>query len=129
MQNFLGPIFTEGILASGMMTIGRSLTDPEFELEQQLCLLSRDEVFHWSQLRGRPWAIDQNFKNYVVAHIEGIVKRAETMACKLERDSAQLINNGLGSAVPIVQTVTNLISTATNPIQLAKMGELYQPWF
>ena len=29
MQNFLGPIFTEGILASGMMTIGRSLTDPE----------------------------------------------------------------------------------------------------
>ena len=31
--------------------------------------------------------------------------------------------------MPIVQTVTNLISTATNPIQLAKMGELYQPWF
>lgn len=29
MQNFLGPIFTEGILTSGMMTIGRSLTDPE----------------------------------------------------------------------------------------------------
>jgi transformation/transcription domain-associated protein len=29
MQTFLGPIFTEGILASGMMTIGRSLTDPE----------------------------------------------------------------------------------------------------
>jgi len=32
MQNFLGPIFTEGILASGMMTIGRSLTDPEVNI-------------------------------------------------------------------------------------------------
>jgi len=128
MQTFLGQIFTEGILASGMMTIGRSLTDPEFELEQQLCLLSRDEVSHWLHLRGRPWAIDQNFKNYVVAHIDGIVKRAETMACKLERESAQ-INTGLNPTMPIVQTVTNLISTATNPIQLAKMGELYQPWF
>ena len=32
MQNFLGSIFTEGILASGMMTIGRSLTDPEVSI-------------------------------------------------------------------------------------------------
>lgn len=63
------------------------LTSSKFELEQQLCLLSRDEVSHWLQLRGRPWAIDPTFKNYVAAHIEGIVKRAETMACKLERDS------------------------------------------
>jgi transformation/transcription domain-associated protein len=29
MQNFLGPIFTEGILTSGIMAIGRSLTEPE----------------------------------------------------------------------------------------------------
>jgi transformation/transcription domain-associated protein len=29
MQNFLGPIFTEGILTSGLMAIGRSLTEPE----------------------------------------------------------------------------------------------------
>ena len=63
------------------------MTLSKFELEQQLCLLSRDEVSHWLHLRGRPWAIDQHFKNYVVAHIDGIVKRAETMACKLERDS------------------------------------------
>jgi len=31
--------------------------------------------------------------------------------------------------VPVTQTVTNLISSATNPLQLTKMGELYQPWF
>jgi transformation/transcription domain-associated protein len=29
MQNFLGPAFTEGILTSGLMAIGRSLTEPE----------------------------------------------------------------------------------------------------
>ena len=67
--------------------MAKTLTLSKFELEQQLCLLSRDEVSHWLQLRGRPWAIDQNFKNYVTAHIDAIVKRAETMACKLERDS------------------------------------------
>lgn len=41
----------------------------------------------------------------------------------------QLQNNGATATVPVVQTITNLISTATNPIQLAKMGELYHPWF
>jgi transformation/transcription domain-associated protein len=29
MQRFVGPIFTEGLLTSGMMAIGRALTDPE----------------------------------------------------------------------------------------------------
>ena len=29
MQNFVGPICTEGILPSGIMAIGRCLTDPE----------------------------------------------------------------------------------------------------
>jgi transformation/transcription domain-associated protein len=29
----------------------------------------------------------------------------------------------------VLQSVTGLISAATNPMQLAKMGELYHPWF
>jgi hypothetical protein len=29
MQHFLGPIFTEGLLTSGIMAIGRCLTEPE----------------------------------------------------------------------------------------------------
>ncbi|KAF9485316.1 hypothetical protein BDN70DRAFT_848082 [Pholiota conissans] len=128
MQNFLGPIFTEGLLTSGIMSIGRSLTEPEFDLEQQLCLLSRDEVSTWLSIRGRPWHIDGDFKKNVASHTEQIVKKAETMACKLERENTSG-NNGLNTNVPVVQTVTNLISSATNPIQLAKMGELYQPWF
>ncbi|TFK43492.1 hypothetical protein BDQ12DRAFT_731508 [Crucibulum laeve] len=128
MQNFLGPIFTEGILTSGIMAIGRSLTEPEYELDQHLCLFARDEVSSWMSARGRPWAIDQIFRQGVAANIEGVVKRAETMACKAERESATQ-NGGSSMTVPVVQTVTNLISSATNPLQLAKMGELYNPWF
>jgi len=129
MQIFVGPIFTEGILASSIMAIARSLTEPEFELEQQLCLLGRDEVTAWLSMRGRPWSVDPTFRKYVAANIEGVVQRAETMACKTERDSALQTNINNPAMVTVLQTVTNLISSATNPLQLAKMGELYHPWF
>jgi len=126
LQNFLGPIFTEGILTSGIMAIGRSLTEPEFDLEQQLCLFSRDEVMTW--LRARSGSNEANFKKLVAANIDGVVKRAETMACKVEREQA--IQNPTAQVLaPVIQTVTNLISSATNPIQLTKMGEMYTPWF
>ncbi|KAH9482694.1 Transcription-associated protein 1 [Psilocybe cubensis] len=128
MQNFLGPIFTEGLLAPGIMAIGRSLTEPEFDLEQQLCLLSRDEVSLWFQQRSRGVVVDNQFRMHVNAHVDNIVKRAESLACKLEREQA-LSGNISNVTTPVVTTVTGLISTATNPLQLAKMGELYQPWF
>ncbi|KAJ7276442.1 hypothetical protein B0H12DRAFT_1227571 [Mycena haematopus] len=125
LQHFLGPIFTEGILTSGIMAIGRSLTEPEFDLEQQLCLFSRDEVMTW--MRGRGTSNDVNFRKFVAANIDGVVKRAETMACKIEREQA--VNNPTVPVLaPVVQTVANLISSATNPIQLTKMGEMYTPW-
>ncbi|EGO01921.1 hypothetical protein SERLA73DRAFT_166433 [Serpula lacrymans var. lacrymans S7.3] len=128
MQRFLGPIFTEGILTSGIMVIGRCLTEPEFDLEQQLCLFARDELMWWLHNRKQPWTFDISFRTSVAANIDGLVKRAETMACKLEREQAAANPSNPGSA-PVVQTVTNLISTATNPIQLMKMTENYHPWF
>ncbi|PPQ75134.1 hypothetical protein CVT26_012095, partial [Gymnopilus dilepis] len=114
MQHFLGPIFTEGVLASGIMAIGRSLTEPEGRSDGMV------------QYARPPMC--------VLSHIDNIVKRAENMACKLERENS-VVNNGTmqnadnPNPTPVIQTVTNLISIATNPIQLAKMGELYQPWF
>ncbi|KAG6917890.1 hypothetical protein DXG01_000499 [Tephrocybe rancida] len=110
MQHFVGPIFMEGILTSGILAIDRSLTEPEFELEQSL-LPQADVVF----------------RTNVAANINGVVKRCENMTCKVEREQA--VNNGNIGTVPVIQTVTNLISGATNPIQLAKMGEMYHPWF
>ncbi|KAG6816156.1 hypothetical protein H0H87_008290 [Tephrocybe sp. NHM501043] len=88
MQHFVGPIFMEGILTSGMLAIGRSLTEPEFELEQSLCLFGRDEVNSWMALRNQPWSSDLQFRQSVAANIDGVVKRCESMACKVEREQA-----------------------------------------
>jgi|HubBroStandDraft_1064217.scaffolds.fasta_scaffold1700189_1 transformation/transcription domain-associated protein len=58
----------------------------QFDLEQQLCLFARDEVNTWLHGRGKPWTFDVSYRASVAANIDGVVKRAETMACKLERE-------------------------------------------
>lgn len=58
-------------------------------MDQQLCLLSRDEVIAWLNARGRLVQIDSQFRLAVMAHIDNIVKRAENVACKLERDNVR----------------------------------------
>ncbi len=103
----------------------------------------------WMHQHKKAPQIDMAFRQGVTANIESIIKRAETMACKLERDQVRIlshhllcINSHLGdpkalqqtnpqniNTTPIVQTVTNLISSATNPLNLTKMGETYVPWF
>ena len=51
----------------------------------------RDEVMTWmhSHYRGRAPQIDMNFRIHVAGNIEAIIKRAETMACKLEREQVR----------------------------------------
>lgn len=41
--------------------------------------------------KGRTWTPDISFRNLVAANIEGVVKRAEIMACKIERDQVCLM--------------------------------------
>jgi len=128
MQKFVGPVFQEGVLVTGIMAIGRCLTEPEFELEQQLCLFARDEVMTWLHGKGKPWNFDLAFRTNVAENIKGVVKRAETMACKLERDQAvQNSQNPINKVV--VHTVKSLVDTSTSPINLMKMTEIYNPWF
>jgi transformation/transcription domain-associated protein len=124
----MGPIFTEGILTSALMAMGRGLTEVENELERNLCLFVRDEVVTLLQSQKRPWTVDINFRNTIANATSCIVKRAETLGCKLEREQALLNPQNLAQT-PVVQTVTNLISIATNPAQLMKMSEAYNPWF
>lgn len=40
-------------------------------------------------MRGKPWAVDMLFRQSVAANIDGVVKRAETMACKTERENVR----------------------------------------
>ena len=117
----------------------------QYELEQQLCLFSRDEVTNWLATRGKPYAMDLNFRQQVAMNIDHIVRRAETMACKLEREQvchpvlrpagrdllihARQVVTPNTPAEPVVRTVVNLLSQAMNPMNLVKMTEIYQPWF
>jgi hypothetical protein len=59
----------------------------QFGLEQQLCLFARDEVMTWMHGKGHPWTFDLSFRTSCAANIEGVVKRAEIMACKIERET------------------------------------------
>lgn len=102
----------------------------------------------WLHSKGKAWNFDMSFRVLVADNIKSIVDRAESMACKQERErvchsavlwcmsltiivqitaNPQFTNNP--NAMPVFQTVINLISDATNPMQLIKMGELFVPWF
>ena len=39
--------------------------------------------------RGKSWKIDFSFRQHVAMNIDGVVKRAETLACKLEREQVR----------------------------------------
>ncbi|EPT03792.1 hypothetical protein FOMPIDRAFT_150002 [Fomitopsis schrenkii] len=127
MQRFMGPLLNDGILAMGIMTIGRCLTEPEFDLESHLCLFARDEILTF---RPRPLAQDANFRPVVAAFTDGIVKRSEIIGCKAERESAIAAKDPQSLPnVPVLRTAINFISSATNPIALSKMPDGYLPWF
>jgi transformation/transcription domain-associated protein len=127
LQNFVGPTGTEGLLTSALMAIGRSLTDPTFDLEQQLALFGRDEINTLATAKSLPRPTDSELYNQVRNLLDGVVKRADCFACKAEREQA--LHSGTLGTVPVIQTITNLINNATNEIQLAKMGDMYSPWF
>ncbi|KAI0092413.1 atypical/PIKK/TRRAP protein kinase [Irpex rosettiformis] len=130
MQHFIGPVFTEGILVSGIMTIARCLSEPEYEVSQQMCLHGRDEVITWHHTARKPYMFDIAFRSQVSLYIGSIVKRIEIMACKLEREQATNNNYIQGpNATPVFHSVTSLISSATNPLYMAKMGDTFMAWF
>lgn len=53
---------------------------------------------NWLATRGKPYAMDLNFRQQVAMNIDHIVRRAETMACKLERE--QVCYTTLGTYRP-----------------------------
>lgn len=99
----MNPIGTEALLCPGIVAIARALTKPEVrqiavlyasiftsllqcELDQHLCLFIRDEVLTHSNMKGKREVTQKvTFRARVTDNISGIVNRAETMACKLEK--------------------------------------------
>lgn len=121
----------------------------QFELDQQLCLFARDEVMTWLHTGKKSWTHDVTFRSHVATYSADFVKRVETLACKREREEVStalvvpckrklmddllqalnLQNLQGGNVVPIFKTVTNLVSSATNPLSLANMSDTFMPWF
>lgn len=118
----MGPLATEGIYSCAIMAIARCLSEPEFELEQQLSLFVRDEMIHWytSQHKMNPQAqmADGQLRETVQANSEIIVKRTLSVAQ----------SPGGNGPLPANQTVIDLIAKAVNPMNLAMCDALFMPY-
>ncbi|KAI0284236.1 FAT domain-containing protein [Russula aff. rugulosa BPL654] len=123
LQHFIGECFTEGILVSAMMAMGHALSEPQSDVGDQLCLFARDEMITWLQARSKMWTVDLPFRQNVQVNIDTIMKRIETMGCKIEHDQVS------PSLQSVMGTIINLVGCAADPINLMKMTEIYSPWF
>jgi hypothetical protein len=112
MQNFVTPIGIEGLLTSGIMAIGRGLTEPavgflsltiasqhiltpmmlQYDLEQQLSLFLRDEVFAWyTTAQSGMLPHDLSFRRSVQHNAETLVKKADLIACRTPTDTVSAV--------------------------------------
>ena len=117
LQTLMGPLATEGIYSCAIMAIARCLTEPEFELEQQLSLFVRDEMIFWFTSSHRTQQMGENsLRETVQANSELIVKRTLSLA------------QSPAGALPANQTVIDLIAKAVNPMNLAQTDALWMPY-
>jgi len=117
LQTLMGPLATEGIYSCAIMAIARCLTEPEFELEQQLSLFVRDEMIFWFTSQHRASQMEGgSLRETVQTNSEIIVKRTLSLARSPE------------GALPANQTVIDLIAKAVNPLNLAQTDALWMPY-
>ncbi|MCJ1473515.1 hypothetical protein MMC13_002166 [Lambiella insularis] len=115
-QTLMGPIATEGIFSCAIMAIARCLTEPEFELEQQLSIFVRDEMIFWFTQQHRSVQEGQ-LRDTVQHNSDLIVRRATSLA---EPPAA--------SNLPSNQTIIDFIAKAVNPMLLAQSDALWMPY-
>ena len=117
LQTLMGPLATEGIFSCAIMAIARCLTEPEFELEQQLSLFVRDEMIFWFTSSHRtPQMVEGQLRETVQTNSELIVRRTLSLA------------QAPTGTLPANQTVIDLIAKAVNPMNLASTDALWMPY-
>lgn len=117
LQTLMGPLATEGIFSCAIMAIARCLTEPEYELEQQLSLFVRDEMIHWFTSSHRTTQMEGGqLRETVQTNSELIVKRTLSLA------------QSPAGPLPANQTVIDLIAKAVNPMTLAQCDALFMPY-
>jgi len=116
LQVLMGPIAMEGIFSCAIMAIARSLTSPDFALEQHLSVFVKDEI-HFYLTQQRKDALDSQIREAVQTGSDVIIKRAKAFA-----DPPETLD------LPANQTVIDRISDAVNPLRLAQTDALFMPY-
>jgi transformation/transcription domain-associated protein len=117
LQTLMGPLNMEGIFAPAVMTVARSLIEPEgdAQLEMQLSIFMRDEMSHWFTSQHKSGQLTPEvLRESVTQNSEMVVKRASALG-------------GLptGNNLPANQSVIDLVSVAVDPRKLAAMDPLW----
>lgn len=116
-QTLMGPMATEGIFTCAIMAIARCLTEPEFDLEQQLSLFVRDEMIFWFTSSHRAGSMAEGqLRDTVQMNSEAIVKRTLSLA------------QAPVGMLPANQTIIDLVAKAVNPMNLAQADALWMPY-
>jgi len=142
LQTLMGPLATEGIFTASLMAIARCLAEQDngYEMEQQLAIFIRDEMYGWHA--GRQSQQPQTEKlegpalrDIVCTNVDFVVRRALTLAktpgsMPGQANGADNAGTGQGSqgVLPACQNVVDLVSKATDPSKLASMDGLWMPW-
>jgi transformation/transcription domain-associated protein len=113
LQTLMGPLSLEGIFASSITSIARSLIEPEGELDMQLSIFMRDEMNHWYTSQHKQLSTD-DLRQGVELNSNLITKRATSLGSLPER-----------GVLPANQTVVDLVSIAVNPTKLGSMDALW----
>lgn len=117
LQMLLGPLNMEGIFAPSIMSVARSLIEPDAEgFEMQLAIFMRDEMIHWYQTQHKPLSADDLREN-VMQNSNLVLKRATSLG------SLPTAQN-----LPANQTAIDLVSQAVHPAKLATAEPLWMPY-
>jgi transformation/transcription domain-associated protein len=116
LQTLMGPLALEGIFSCALMALARCLTDPNFDLDNNLSIFVRDEMIFWFTQQHRSASQENQLRETVAANSEIVVKKASSLA------------RPPGGNLPANQTVIDLIARAVSPVALAQSDALWMPY-
>ncbi|KAI8983535.1 hypothetical protein BDB01DRAFT_850672 [Pilobolus umbonatus] len=120
-QEFMTPVGIEGLFSTSLMTTASCLTEPEFEIDQYLCLFVRDELATW-HLVNHSSVTDVQFRERINTSLLQIQTKIQFLSCKADREKTLTVGK------PLNQNVIDLISQASNSQKTAQMESTWMPW-
>ncbi|KIX08948.1 uncharacterized protein Z518_00026 [Rhinocladiella mackenziei CBS 650.93] len=135
-QTLMGPLAVEGIFTASLMAIARCLAEQDqgYEMEQQLSIFVRDEMYNWAAGRSQSSSSNeakmegQHLRELVSQNTDFIVRRALTLAKTQGTVGNAAEGSNATGVLPACQNVVDLVSRATDPMKLSAMDGLWMPW-